>query len=65
MTQLEQYQKERINALEKECNRLNAELITARRELMAVSLQTDQAALKIKVSNPHFLSPLSELEKTY
>jgi len=57
-TQLEQFQNERIKALEAEVQRLNHELIGARRELIETSLRTDQAALKIKVSNPDFLSPI-------
>ena len=61
-TYLEMFQSERIKALEQEVTRLNAELITARRELMETSLRTDQAALKIKVSNPDFLSPIKDLE---
>lgn len=52
MTQLEQYQKERIDALEKEVVRLNDQLISTK-------LEMKQLATRITISDPVFLSPIS------
>lgn len=62
MSDLIEFQQQRISALETEVKTLNDQLISARRELMAVSLQTDQAALKITVTDPKFFKPISDME---
>lgn len=65
MSELYNFQKERIAALEKEVIRLNSELIYARTEIKTYVLQLDKSANKIKVSNPIFLKPLEQVETNY
>lgn len=55
MTALEQFQKDRIEALEKEVLRLNGELNEARNEMRRI-------ANKITVSNPVFLKPIQIID---
>lgn len=64
-TDLEILQRHRIEALEQEVLRLNLELNSTKLALNKLVNSARSEARKITVSDPAFLSPLSELNKYY